>query len=62
MSIENMRTYQQRVYNLWIKGVDNVIYCGYHVGKQKINDLLVLIYLWITRITLWIAIISAFLL
>ncbi|HDB6652713.1 TPA: hypothetical protein PAV79_001247 [Staphylococcus aureus] len=38
MSIENMRTYQQRVYNLWIKGVDNVIYCGYRVGKQKIND------------------------
>ncbi|MDQ7204974.1 hypothetical protein RCF46_09500, partial [Staphylococcus aureus] len=27
-----------RVNNLWIKGVDNVIYCGYHVGKQKIND------------------------
>ncbi|HFO1079939.1 TPA: hypothetical protein ACHIWG_002592, partial [Staphylococcus aureus] len=27
-----------RVYNLWIKGVDNVIYCGYQVGKQKIND------------------------
>ncbi|HCD4861768.1 hypothetical protein, partial [Staphylococcus aureus] len=26
MSIENMRTYQQRVNNLWIKGVDNVIY------------------------------------
>ncbi|HHO6465669.1 TPA: hypothetical protein ACRVNN_002170, partial [Staphylococcus aureus] len=24
--------------NLWIKGVDNVIYCGYQVGKQKIND------------------------
>ncbi|MDQ7108506.1 hypothetical protein, partial [Staphylococcus aureus] len=24
MSIENMRTYQQRVNNLWIKGVDNV--------------------------------------
>ncbi|HHO5573626.1 TPA: hypothetical protein ACRVE5_001935, partial [Staphylococcus aureus] len=22
----------------WIKGVDNVIYCGYQVGKQKIND------------------------
>ncbi|WP_141062674.1 hypothetical protein, partial [Staphylococcus aureus] len=28
MSIENMRTYQQRVNNLWIKGVGNVIYCG----------------------------------
>ncbi|HHQ1572915.1 TPA: hypothetical protein ACSO46_001616, partial [Staphylococcus aureus] len=27
-----------RVYNLWIKGVDDVIYCGYQVGKQKIND------------------------
>ncbi|MFA0972953.1 hypothetical protein ACCB36_10125, partial [Staphylococcus aureus] len=26
------------VNNLWIKGVDNVIYCGYQVGKQKIND------------------------
>ncbi|HDG8341141.1 TPA: hypothetical protein PBS27_002523 [Staphylococcus aureus] len=26
MSIENMCTYQQRVNNLWIKGVDNVIY------------------------------------
>ncbi|HCY3122224.1 TPA: hypothetical protein O1L16_002032 [Staphylococcus aureus] len=38
MSIENMCTYQQRVYNLWIKCVDNVIYCGYQVGKQKIND------------------------
>ncbi|HHO5976217.1 TPA: hypothetical protein ACRVIR_001834, partial [Staphylococcus aureus] len=24
--------------NLWIKGVDNVIYCGYQVGKQKINN------------------------
>ncbi|HGH5015601.1 TPA: hypothetical protein ACJI0G_001517, partial [Staphylococcus aureus] len=23
---------------LWIKGVDNVIYCGYQVGKQKINN------------------------
>ncbi|HHD0259225.1 TPA: hypothetical protein ACN2HB_002547, partial [Staphylococcus aureus] len=22
----------------WIKGVDNVIYCGYQVGKQKINN------------------------
>ncbi|MBU7100992.1 hypothetical protein [Staphylococcus aureus] len=38
MSIENMRTYQQRVNNLCIKGVDSVIYCGYQVGKQKIND------------------------
>ncbi|HDC7640431.1 TPA: hypothetical protein RTX70_001697 [Staphylococcus aureus] len=38
MSIENMRTYQQRVNNLWIKGVDNVIYCGYQVGEQKINN------------------------
>ncbi|HHR3539404.1 hypothetical protein ACN6MK_12710, partial [Staphylococcus aureus] len=26
------------VNNLWIKGVDNVIYCGYQVGKQKINN------------------------
>ncbi|HDB7503472.1 TPA: hypothetical protein O7F21_002215 [Staphylococcus aureus] len=33
MSIENMRTYQQRVYNLWIKGVDKGIYYGYQVGK-----------------------------
>ncbi|WP_258917832.1 hypothetical protein [Staphylococcus aureus] len=31
-------SYQQRVNNLWIKGVDNVIYCGYQVGKQKINN------------------------
>ncbi|MFO7021676.1 hypothetical protein MXD86_10465, partial [Staphylococcus aureus] len=31
MSIENMSTYQQRVYNWWIKGVDNFIYCGYQV-------------------------------
>ncbi|HFO0498168.1 TPA: hypothetical protein ACHIJK_002191 [Staphylococcus aureus] len=35
MSIENMRTYQQRVYNLWIKGVDKGIYCGYQVGNRK---------------------------
>ncbi|RZH82742.1 hypothetical protein EIG95_10240, partial [Staphylococcus aureus] len=35
MSIENMRTYQKRVNNLWIKGVDNVINCVYQVGKQK---------------------------
>ncbi|HIH1304396.1 TPA: hypothetical protein ACYIVX_001241 [Staphylococcus aureus] len=38
MSIENMCTYQQRVNNLWIKGVDNVIFFGYQVGKQKINN------------------------
>ncbi|MGT2357601.1 hypothetical protein ACVPOS_16320 [Staphylococcus aureus] len=34
MSIENMRTYQQRVNNLSIKGVDNVIYCGYQVNRK----------------------------
>ncbi|QDZ05390.1 hypothetical protein FPV14_10620 [Staphylococcus argenteus] len=60
MSIGNMRTYQQSVHNLWTTDVNNGFYCGYKVGKVKINCVLVLIYLWITRITLWIAIISTF--
>lgn len=52
MSIENMRTYQQIVYKLWIS-LGKV--CGYKPLSEFYAQKKITFYLWITRITLWIA-------
>ncbi|PTI82299.1 hypothetical protein BU098_06870 [Staphylococcus xylosus] len=52
MSIENMRTYQQIVHKLWIS-LGKV--CGYKLLSEFYTQKKITFYLWITRITLWIA-------
>lgn len=57
MSIGNVRTYQQLVYNLWIS---SVYVCGYDLLSENSIQNGITFRLWITRITLWTALVIRF--
>src|SRR5699024_7562561 len=57
MSIGNVRTYQHLVYNLWMSSV--YVY-GYDLLSENLIQKGIAFCLWITRITLWTALVIRF--